>query len=207
MPGQATCPGIALSGAGPGPGWNPRPSVIEVGEPGTGRHRRTEVPTTRTTASSASLAAVLVLTLAGCARPENGDTVSARQEPSATPASSAGEPATAPPGRPSSVAPSGRTTPPLSSTDLPTLRPPSGPPERPTDLRRTDLLAGRISRGGSGPCYGLVTDDGREYALHGENMGTWGTGTWVRVTIGPPTGGADCGPGIRADLLKISPVG
>ncbi|WP_319459753.1 hypothetical protein [Micromonospora sp. RTP1Z1] len=164
------------------------------------------MPTTRTTAPYASLAAVLALTLAGCTRPENGDAVSARQDPSTTPPST-GEPVTAPPGEPSAVAPSGRTSPPLSSTDLPTLRPPSGPPEHPTDLRRADVFAGRISRGGSGPCYGLVTDDGHEYALHGENLGTWGTGTWVRVTIGPPTSNADCGPGIRADLIKINPVG
>jgi hypothetical protein len=165
------------------------------------------VPLTRTTAPG--LAALLVLTtLAGCARPENGAPVAASPDPSTgTPGSTPTGAGPSTPAAPSPVAPSGRSTPPLSATDLPTLRRPTAPPENPTDLRRSDLLAGRISRGGPGPCYGLVTDDGREYALHGANMGTWGTGTWVRVTIGPPTGTVDCGPGTPAELRKIEPVG
>ncbi len=103
------------------------------------------------------------------------------------------------------AAPSGR--PPRPSTDLPTLRPPAGPPRHPTDRRRTNVLAGRIIRGGDGPCYTLVTDDGREYALHGAGHGTWPDGTWVRVTIGPPPEGVDCGPGRLVGLLRIERVG
>ncbi|MCI4063798.1 hypothetical protein MRQ36_14865 [Micromonospora sp. R77] len=161
------------------------------------------MPITRATAPYTGLAALLVLTtLAGCARPENGAPVAASPDPS-TSSPTGAEPST--PAAPSPVAPSGRT--PFSATDLPTLRRPTAPPDNPTDLRRPDLLAGRISRGGPGPCYGLVTDDGREYALHGENMGNWGTGTWVRVTVGPPASGVDCGPGTRVELRKIEPVG
>ena len=44
-------------------------------------------------------------------------------------------------------------------------RPPE-PPKTPSDLVPHDVVAGRVTRGGSGPCYGLVTEDGTEYAMH-----------------------------------------
>ncbi|MGB2568795.1 hypothetical protein ACPFP2_10135 [Micromonospora citrea] len=134
--------------------------------------------------------------------------------PAATPASppptppaevpSGTSPAQPPSDRP--VPSAGRPTP-LSATDLPTLPPAPAIPKTPTDSRRTDVLAGRIVRGGSGPCYGLVTDDGREYALYGAGMGSYGTGTTVKVTISSAVPRMDCGPGIPASIVKISPVG
>ncbi|SCG63167.1 hypothetical protein [Micromonospora coxensis] len=122
-------------------------------------------------------------------------------------------PAEVPSGTPSAQPPSGRPVPsagrptPLSATELPTLPPTPTLPKTPTDSRRTDVLAGRIVRGGDGPCYGLVTDDGREYALYGAGMGTYGTGTTVKVTISSAVPRIDCGPGIPASIVKISPVG
>ncbi|PZG01329.1 hypothetical protein C1I99_07740 [Micromonospora deserti] len=104
-------------------------------------------------------------------------------------------------------APAGRTRPPLSATTPPTIGAPSGPPSQPTDLRKAGVLAGRITRGCAGPCYGLVTDDGREYALHGPGMGTFATGSWVRVSVGPADPAVDCGPGTPASIVRISPVG
>ncbi|WP_216592728.1 hypothetical protein [Verrucosispora sioxanthis] len=78
---------------------------------------------------------------------------------------------------------------------------------RRTATRKANVLAGRLSRGGSGPCYTLVTDDGREYAMHGTDKGTFATGAWVRVTTAPAADGVDCGPGIPVSILKMSPVG
>ncbi|MBM0278939.1 hypothetical protein [Micromonospora tarensis] len=101
--------------------------------------------------------------------------------------------------------PAGR--PSRSRVPLPTLGPPTGPPRRPTDAHRANALAGRITRGGDGPCYGLLTDDGREYALHGAGKGTFTVGTTVRVTIGPADPAVDCGPGTPATIVDISPVG
>ncbi len=146
-------------------------------------------------------ALVLALVLLGCTPAENGDDVPATPgpPPGGTPAAGSGPPASGTP-----VAPSGRTPP---ATDLPTLRPPTGPPRHPTDVRKPGALAGRITRGGDGPCYGLITDDGREYALHGPGMGTFPTGTWVRVTVGPAPDGVDCGPGQPAGLVKIERIG
>lgn len=108
---------------------------------------------------------------------------------------------------PSAVPPAGRESPTTSRTDLPTLRPPTAPPRRPTDAKPTDVLAGRITRGGDGPCYGLVTDDGREYALWGVDQGSFAVGTWVRVTTSPVVPKINCGRGTPASILKIDPVG
>lgn len=108
--------------------------------------------------------------------------------PTTGPAASAGRPA------------------PLSATPPPARRRPTAPPRHPTDQRRPDLLAGRITRGGDGPCYGLVTDDGREYALHGTGMGTFATGTTVLVTVGPADPAATCGPGTPVGIVRISVV-
>ena len=55
----------------------------------------------------------------------------------------------------------------------PGTRPPpdAAPPKaaeqsQPTDYIAGDRIGGRVTKGGSGPCYGLVTDDGKQYALH-----------------------------------------
>ncbi|MGC4853710.1 hypothetical protein ACLQ24_09970 [Micromonospora sp. DT4] len=141
--------------------------------------------------------------------------MSAQQTPSDTPSTGAptgpAEPTPSSSGAPTAIAgttpssPAGR--PSRSQVPLPTLRPPTEPPRRPTDSRKTNALAGRINRGGDGPCYGLVTDDGRQYALHGTGKGTFAVGTTVRVTIGPADPpAADCGPGIPATIVDISPV-
>ncbi|MET8278767.1 hypothetical protein [Micromonospora sp. NPDC005174] len=140
--------------------------------------------------------------------------MSAEQTPSDIPSTGAPsgpvEPTPSPSGAPTGPveptpsSPAGR--PSRSQTPLPTLRPPTGPPRRPTDARRANALAGRITRGGDGPCYGLVTDDGRQYALHGTGKGTFAVGTTVRVTIGPADPAADCSPGVPATIVDISPV-
>ncbi|MBY8871875.1 hypothetical protein K7640_08485 [Micromonospora sp. PLK6-60] len=95
--------------------------------------------------------------------------------------------------------PAGR--PPLSATDLPTLGRPSAPPRKPTDNRPRDLIAGRIVRGGSGPCYGLVDENDREYALHGPDAGELPIGAFVTLRVAPRTDGVDCGPGIPLRIV------
>ncbi|MET8083928.1 hypothetical protein [Micromonospora sp. NPDC005237] len=133
--------------------------------------------------------------------------MSSEQSPSDAPSTGTPPSAAAPTGPtdPTPSSPSGR--PSRSRVPLPTLRPPTGPPRTPTDARKANVLAGRINRGGDGPCYGLVTDDGRQYALHGTGKGTFAVGTTVLVTIGPADPTADCGPGTPASIVDISPVG
>jgi hypothetical protein len=95
---------------------------------------------------------------------------------------------------------------PLSAAPPPAPRRPAAPPRHPTDRRRPDRLAGRITRGGDGPCYGLVTDDGHEYALHGPGLGTVTAGSTVVVTVDPAAPPAACGPGTPVGVVRISVV-
>jgi hypothetical protein len=92
------------------------------------------------------------------------------------------------------------TPPPLSSTDLPTMKPPTKGPSTPSDLLPNGVVAGRITRGGSGPCYGLITEDGIGYAVYSTAGLDVPEGTYVRVKWEPLTLTVDCGAGrpIRA---------
>ncbi|MGC5286107.1 hypothetical protein [Micromonospora sp. DT231] len=71
----------------------------------------------------------------------------------------------------------------------------------PTDLRASALVSGHITRGGRGPCYGLVSEDGIEYALHGVGYGTLTEGSFVSLRIVVRPSDAGCGPGLRASIV------
>ena len=80
-------------------------------------------------------------------------------------------------------------------------------PRLPTDAKPADLIAGRVTRGGSGPCWTVETDDGVTYALHGPGAGSFPTGSYVRARINrTPTPEADCGPGRAARIVSIEPM-
>ncbi|WP_208761174.1 hypothetical protein, partial [Micromonospora orduensis] len=95
------------------------------------------------------------------------------------------------------------TPPPLSRTVPPTMpavpKPPK--PTDPTDKRAPDLVSGHITRGGSGPCYGLVSEDGIEYAVHGTGVGTLTEGSFVTLRLISRSFEVDCGPGVRASIV------
>jgi len=95
-------------------------------------------------------------------------------------------------------------SPPLSSTELPTLASPAKPPKTPSDLVPTDLAAGRVTRGGSGPCYGLITDDGTEYAVYSAAGRTLIEGTTVRIRFQPLAKKIDCGPGRPGLAIQLT---
>ncbi|SCE81736.1 hypothetical protein [Micromonospora mirobrigensis] len=109
--------------------------------------------------------------------------------------------ATSPTGDP--VAPADR--PSLSATRPPTPPRPTAPPRKPTDNRPTDLIAGRITRGGDGPCYGLVDENDREYALHGPDAGPLAVGAFVTLRVAPPAEPFDCGPGTPMRIVTDRP--
>ena len=96
---------------------------------------------------------------------------------------------------------------PMSSNPPPTLKPPSEPPKSPTDSRPRDLLVGRVVSGGSGPCYGVETDEGKVYAVYSTTAGELPIGTTVRVTTGPPPSDVDCGDGTPVTGKRIDIVG
>ena len=137
--------------------------------------------------AAAALAALLV---SACVAAQNGGTVT---EPGSTSGPSNG-----------SAAESG--SPPLSNTTPPTLRPPSGPPKSPTD-QQPEWIAGRVTRGGSGPCYGLETDDGTQYALYNAEGITLEMGAVVRVRVEPLLVKIDCGSGQHVHMIEAETVG
>ncbi|MEU7920186.1 hypothetical protein [Micromonospora zamorensis] len=147
------------------------------------------------------IAALLLLPLTACAEP--GD----RNPTAASPATSALTPDAPTPGAPRpaqpAAPPSRAFTPPLSRTLPPSIGIPSKPPKPtpPTDLRDSGLIAGHITRGGSGPCYGLVAEDGRAYALHGPGAGNLTEGSFVTLRIVSRSSDIDCGPGIRVSIV------
>ncbi|PWR08328.1 hypothetical protein DKT68_16135 [Micromonospora acroterricola] len=100
--------------------------------------------------------------------------------------------------------PPGRTVPPpLSRTDPPSIGTPPKPPKptEPTDRLPTDMIAGHVTRGGSGPCYGLVSEDGVEYALYGAGAGDLAEGSFVTLRISARSVRIDCGPGTPASIV------
>ncbi|MGC4895614.1 hypothetical protein [Micromonospora sp. DT31] len=99
------------------------------------------------------------------------------------------------------ASPADRPTP-LSATDLPTLRRPTGPPKTPTDNRPTGVVAGWITRGGSGPCYGLMDENGTEYAVYGPNAGELRKGDLVTLRLTARDRSVDCGPGMPMRIIN-----
>jgi hypothetical protein len=94
----------------------------------------------------------------------------------ASPASSPDTPIPSAISSPTSAPPTLEATTP--ATGSPTVKPPTGkplptitltdkPPKEPTDQQpSTGWVAGMVTRGGKGPCYGLIADDGQRYALY-----------------------------------------
>ncbi|MFI6261666.1 hypothetical protein [Micromonospora sp. NPDC051006] len=149
-----------------------------------------------------------VLALTACARSDDAGSTAA---PATSPTASASatptpEQATGPTPDPTSP-PTPESTgsparPPMSATELPTLRPPAVKPSPPTDLRPAGLVSGHITRGGRGPCYGLVAEDGTEYALHGPNAGELRQGSFVTLRLTPTLARIACGPGIPMSIVS-----
>ncbi|MEV7329590.1 hypothetical protein [Micromonospora sp. NPDC093244] len=160
-------------------------------------------PTTRVTV----LAALLLLPITACAEPQASDSASsASRTPTPTePVPTEPVPTVAAPtGSPFTVPPPGRTAPPpLSRTVRPSLPAAPKPPKPtgPTDKRASDLVSGHITRGGSGPCYGLVSEDGIEYAVHGTGFGKLTEGSFVTLRVISRSSEVDCGPGVRVSIV------
>ncbi|GIF74058.1 hypothetical protein Asi02nite_35760 [Asanoa siamensis] len=106
-----------------------------------------------------------------------------------------------PPGSSDSpVAPSGRTA---SPTPPPTLPPPKVGPSTPSDYRAGDIIAGRVVKGGSGPCYAVVNDDNQRFALHNDSGLVLEEGTYITATVAPLRAKIDCGEGTPYALVSF----
>ena len=81
---------------------------------------------------------------------------------------------------------------------------PAGIPKTPTDIVRSPgWTEGTITRGGSGPCYGLVTFDGVAYAMYSTEGVKLAKGDHIRAELTPAKLRIDCGDGIPVGMGAI----
>jgi hypothetical protein len=93
---------------------------------------------------------------------------------------------------------------PTEKAQRPTPSVPPGPPRDPTDqIKKTDIVVGTITRGGSGPCYGLQTDDGTEYALYSNRGRELTHGSRVRLRVKPSLLRIFCGSGRFVEITEF----
>ncbi|MGQ5264112.1 hypothetical protein ACTWLT_25545 [Micromonospora sp. ZYX-F-536] len=147
-----------------------------------------------------------LLTMVACASTDDAGTPPEdRPAPTTTPPtpSLTSTPSLAPSNPPAPAVTESRARPPLSATELPTMRPPVVKPSPPTDLRQSNLVSGTVTRGGTGPCYGMVAEDGTEYALHGPDAGELRAGSFVTLRLAPLQARIACGPGKPMSIVPL----
>jgi hypothetical protein len=134
--------------------------------------------------AAAALAIGLVMAVAGCGSGQGSRTPDGRASGSASPSPSSPPPTAGP-------------------TSTPT--PPKNPPKTPTDQVGTEWVVGTATKDSKGPCYGLVTDDGVQFALYGGGIALR-KGERMRAKIGPLKLKIYCGPGRHASIIELRPV-
>ena len=83
----------------------------------------------------------------------------------------------------------------------------SRPPRSATDnYKPTPWIVGTVTAGGTGPCYGLITDEGVRYALHSTAGTRLDQGARIRIKGRPSQLRIDCGEGALLELTAVSPV-
>ena len=93
---------------------------------------------------------------------------------------------------------------PTNPAALPTATRATAPPNGPSDaIKKTNLVVGTVTRGGSGPCYGVQTDEGTQYALYSSKGQTMVRGTRVKVRTKPSKLKIDCGAGRFVEMTAL----
>jgi hypothetical protein len=96
--------------------------------------------------------------------------------------------------------PSARPAPPAPAISTSGAPPPKEPPDL---IKGTNFVVGTVTRGGSGPCFGLRDDDGTAYALHANARLELPVGKRVKVLTRPSRLRIDCGPGRLLEIVRI----
>ncbi len=68
-------------------------------------------------------------------------------------------------------------------------------------------IAGTVTKGGAGPCFGLKSDDGVQYAMHSTEARTLKPGDRVKVQVTPSRLRISCGDGTQVQLQTIQGLG
>jgi hypothetical protein len=83
----------------------------------------------------------------------------------------------------------------------------SHPPRGFTDNdKSTGWIVGTVTAGGAGPCYGLTTDEGTQYALHSTVGTRLDKGARVQVQGTPAKIRINCGPGRLLEMTAAEPL-
>ena len=151
---------------------------------------------------TAAATSLVVVFLTGCSSTPAEDTgISVPSPPSASPTQSPITPSAAPsasPGTPFNSVPTG---PP------PGAKKPSGIPKTPTDkIESPGWTEGWITRGGTGPCYGLVDVDGKPYAVYSDAGTDLQKGAYVRARFVPARLRIDCGEGTPVQMQAVERI-
>jgi len=158
---------------------------------------------------TATATSLVVVFLAGCSSTPAEDTgISVPAPPSASISPS---PSPSPSAAPS-VSPSPSAAPSAPVNSVPTGPPPgakkpSGIPKTPTDkIESPGWTEGWITRGGAGPCYGLVDNDGKPYAIYSDAGTELKKGEYVRARLVPARLRISCGEGAQMQMQAVERI-
>ena len=114
------------------------------------------------------------------------------------------------PASPPAVPPADVTTPPGTAPTTvgtgapPGVRKPPAIPKTPTDIvKNPGWTEGYITRGGSGPCYGLADLDGKPYAMYSDAGTPLMKGDHIRAELVPATLRINCGEGTPMQMEAV----
>ena len=155
---------------------------------------------------TATATSLVVVFLAGCSSTPAEDTgISVPAQPSASPSASPTAPSVAP-----SASPSAAPSAPVNSVPTgppPGAKKPSGIPKTPTDkIESPGWTEGWITRGGTGPCYGLADLDGKPYAVYSDAGTDLKKGDYVRARLVPARLRINCGEGTPVQMQAVERI-
>ncbi|MEV6600359.1 hypothetical protein AB0M36_26445 [Actinoplanes sp. NPDC051346] len=154
---------------------------------------------------TATATSLVVVFLTACSAPETtagGNSVPV--PPSAAPSALAASPPA-----PSAVPSSPQATPhnSVATGAPPGVRKPPGIPKTPTDIIKSPgWTEGWITRGGTGPCYGLADVDGKPYAVYSDAGTPLMKGAHVRVRLVPSELRINCGEGTQMQMEAVEQI-
>ncbi len=82
-------------------------------------------------------------------------------------------------------------------------RPPQGANDKPADPA---WVVGTVTTGGTGPCYRLTTDDGKQYALYSAQGTSLVQGSRMRIRTERAQVRISCGPGTLVEMTAAEPA-
>jgi hypothetical protein len=94
------------------------------------------------------------------------------------------------------------TTPPAAATPAPPALVTSAPSSA-TVEGQTGTVEGTVTRGGSGPCFGLRGTDGVDYSLYVAGATVLDVGDRIRVEAVPMKLRISCGPGKSVQAARV----